>query len=707
MEMKTCVRHPHRGARRASLASRIFAIITLTIIAVLLCVSCSNAEESGYPFIGMVVSDTPLNLYSKADADSDTVTDISKGMTIIAASAEIKESKSTSLLAWSHKSEKVTWVKLLFPTAGYLAFENSDISAAITKLDHGNCPPNYLSSASTLYACSYGNYWMRQWPIGTGEIGALVGGTPENEKIPIAISDLFVGEMREVSTWKSFIDATTSKSELKQRSKFEESRRLLAGGDFGQSDRAAVAMDSYPGQCTFEFMADINLVFDTSARKLVAAKPPPLRRPPPAVPAPQRRPPGPAPRVDSPSQGPDAGDKHVTLLNLGQGYTSDSFLKNGNAHHREWRGSQKWNTLMGRMACVSFENVDSSCLSLSLTLNRPGEGKGYHPDISTSAFKSYKTPASKDYSGQTVQRVGMSITSSRNALLPSTFMCVAMICHSGAAPYQSPAGSSWPTYRYSQMANNTIRDISKYLLQMSLADLNTRDDRASQTLGCNGATAREADIFVSVAKEPNEDALMRQINGQKSGSTASLEERCWKSVNGAVAEVIVGSLGTDYSHKEQTTTKVRRSVQFTRPLVEDELDGMYGRMSIVINPNKLAEIGFVAKNASLSSADASWDDQKIHSKDVKDDLLVATKLAPLLNMGRYMFIAGATKGPSNLQGAWADGRDAQWAGDYHLNINMQVDDTGIFSDSVVKYSSCFFRNRCSTGLWILSDFTKR
>lgn len=28
--------------------------------------------------------------------------------------------------------------------------------------------------------------------------------------------------------------------------------------------------------------------------------------------------------------------------------------------------------------------------------------------------------------------------------------------------------------------------------------------------------------------------------------------------------------------------------------------------------------------------------------------------------------------PANLQGVWADGLDAPWNGDYHLNINLQM-----------------------------------
>ena len=75
---------------------------------------------------------------------------------------------------------------------------------------------------------------------------------------------------------------------------------------------------------------------------------------------------------------------------------------------------------------------------------------------------------------------------------------------------------------------------------------------------------------------------------------------------------------------------------------------------------------------AMTMNEGGGDAHKIQTKDVREDLLVASRLVALLNMGRFMFLAGATRGPSNLQGAWADGRDAMWSGDYHLNINMQV-----------------------------------
>ena len=42
--------------------------------------------------------------------------------------------------------------------------------------------------------------------------------------------------------------------------------------------------------------------------------------------------------------------------------------------------------------------------------------------------------------------------------------------------------------------------------------------------------------------------------------------------------------------------------------------------------------------------------------------------------GRYLTIASSRDGslPANLQGVWADGNNPAWAGDYHVNINLQM-----------------------------------
>jgi alpha-L-fucosidase 2 len=42
--------------------------------------------------------------------------------------------------------------------------------------------------------------------------------------------------------------------------------------------------------------------------------------------------------------------------------------------------------------------------------------------------------------------------------------------------------------------------------------------------------------------------------------------------------------------------------------------------------------------------------------------------------GKYLLMASSMPGsqPANLVGIWSEGLSTPWAGDYHININMQV-----------------------------------
>ena len=62
------------------------------------------------------------------------------------------------------------------------------------------------------------------------------------------------------------------------------------------------------------------------------------------------------------------------------------------------------------------------------------------------------------------------------------------------------------------------------------------------------------------------------------------------------------------------------------------------------------------------------------SKSVKydDDLNDHKKIESMFDFGRYLVLSSGNGGVMNLQGLWADGRISEWAGDYHININLQM-----------------------------------
>lgn len=75
---------------------------------------------------------------------------------------------------------------------------------------------------------------------------------------------------------------------------------------------------------------------------------------------------------------------------------------------------------------------------------------------------------------------------------------------------------------------------------------------------------------------------------------------------------------------------------------------------------------------SLGSFDATPTDERLKAyKEHRDP----STLALVYNFGRYLLISASRPEnplPANLQGIWGDGLALPWSGDYHLNINVQM-----------------------------------
>ena len=96
------------------------------------------------------------------------------------------------------------------------------------------------------------------------------------------------------------------------------------------------------------------------------------------------------------------------------------------------------------------------------------------------------------------------------------------------------------------------------------------------------------------------------------------------------------------------------------------------------------EVSFADKTNSCENSNV---DQKIRGCNSNEKSNVTAKVDPLLlsqlyNYGRYLLLSSAQQHVANLQGLWADGSNAAWSGDYHMNINLQqlywaADSTGL------------------------------
>ena len=146
------------------------------------------------------------------------------------------------------------------------------------------------------------------------------------------------------------------------------------------------------------------------------------------------------------------------------------------------------------------------------------------------------------------------------------------------------------------------------------------------------------------------------------------------TLTGASEATLIISAATSYS-AEGTIFPGERYVSFCDSLLE---------AAAHIEYNKL-------KNRHIASHDELYGRAGIYLEECDDDALATDErlrkaassdsgsLAPGLavlywNYGRYLFISSTRPGslPPNLQGLWADGTSTPWNGDYHTNINIQM-----------------------------------
>ncbi|MER7936100.1 MULTISPECIES: glycosyl hydrolase family 95 catalytic domain-containing protein [unclassified Streptomyces] len=81
--------------------------------------------------------------------------------------------------------------------------------------------------------------------------------------------------------------------------------------------------------------------------------------------------------------------------------------------------------------------------------------------------------------------------------------------------------------------------------------------------------------------------------------------------------------------------------------------------------------------------------------------------AAYAQFGRYLMIAGSRDGlPMGLQSVWLDGNDPDWMGDYHTDINIQMN---YWMSDRLGLSQCFdaFTDYCADQLSSWTDLTRR
>lgn len=146
------------------------------------------------------------------------------------------------------------------------------------------------------------------------------------------------------------------------------------------------------------------------------------------------------------------------------------------------------------------------------------------------------------------------------------------------------------------------------------------------------------------------------------------------TLTGASEATLIISAATSYS-AEGTIFPGERYVSFCDSLLDAAAHKDYNELS----SGHIAAHGELYGRAGIyleeCDDDALATDERLRKAASSDSGSLAPGLAVLYwNYGRYLFISSTRPGslPPNLQGLWADGTSTPWNGDYHTNINIQM-----------------------------------
>ncbi|MDE6269288.1 MAG: glycoside hydrolase family 95 protein, partial [Muribaculaceae bacterium] len=147
------------------------------------------------------------------------------------------------------------------------------------------------------------------------------------------------------------------------------------------------------------------------------------------------------------------------------------------------------------------------------------------------------------------------------------------------------------------------------------------------------------------------------------GTTAGTDSTL--SVSGAREAYIIMSASTDYLYGARYATEARRAV-------DDAIRrGDFAAQKAAGIAEHAALYGRAGVSLPRSAGSTLPTDERIVAFATAEDPSLA---ALYYNYGRYLLICSTLPGvlPPNLQGLWAEGTSTPWNGDYHTNINVQM-----------------------------------
>lgn len=214
--------------------------------------------------------------------------------------------------------------------------------------------------------------------------------------------------------------------------------------------------------------------------------------------------------------------------------------------------------------------------------------------------------------------------------------------------------------------------------------------------GLQGAAEGQTALFIRGALSDGTD----EAGGMKFAGAAAIRTKGGRIrytdstivVTGADEAEIITAMHTDYRDSgtplSQCTEDLSEAFGYDyrtlRRRHSEAFGGLFGRVSLELPRNA---------NSGLSASRRL----EAFAEDPTDLDLIAT----YMQYGRYLLISSTRPGnlPPNLQGLWAEGTGTPWNGDYHLNINLQMNlwpaETGNLSElhlPMLEYVRSLVRN---------------
>jgi hypothetical protein len=552
--------------------------------------------------------------------------------------------------------------------------------------------------------------WDEQWPIGNGLFGGFVTGPLQYEVNPFSISDFFL--LKSVDP--------PAPDQPQEKFTFQEARKEFLTGHFQKSDKILSSFQKHHRLGMFQHLFDLTTffsVFPLEFHSFPEEEKPVISKVNPTIPvklAPKRRfiPrfnqfmqfPGRRGRIERIRQHvkqvlPDRitlkQDEHIenepnqplkpdfipftnfslseSKIDLASGLVFSSFIHHyrhsatsqesvnqndffsDDYHYREWFASEEDNLIVGKYKCHSLihsEEPARHCLNLGVEISREVnfeklilqllhvEPASKYFSSSSSSSKSFPIGLLKSELIERSYVLNFLLQSNSQNAIPFTNILILLYCDGNEFLYQ----------------NNDRKDT-----------IPPNPDSPSDSIHlflCNSAD--EFSIFITVDKVDgmgkSREELINLNNQIISLPKNSPDSLIYKSDNTFSKAFQKGFTEVREAHEKFFRKRMlKTSLEFLprRGSVEDE-----NPIELCENfPDNIYQFHLFGKDClQKEAAKALFSSRKLEFSSISS----------LFQYGRYLLFSSASRSVTNLQGIWSDGLSSAWNGDYHLNINLQM-----------------------------------